>query len=68
LAEIKPLLHENDFEKYSEVFFGTGKYPLWTGYSIGYFLVKKYLKKQKIIKWKEVLKVNPEEILESRDY
>lgn len=67
LAEIKHFLHENDFEKYSEVFFGTGKYALWSGYSIGYFLVKKYLEKQKTINWKEVLKVNPEEILESRD-
>ena len=61
--EIKPILKENDFDKYSEVFFGTGKYPLWTGYTIGYFLVRKYLDKKETTKWKELLKINPKEIL-----
>lgn len=68
LEEIKPFLHKNDFEKYGEVFFGTGRYPLWSGYSIGYFLVKRYLEKRKTINWKELLKINPEEILKSIGY
>ena len=63
--EIKPILKENDFDKYSEVFFGTGEYPLWAGYTTGYFLVKKYLDKQETIKWKELLKINPKEILKN---
>jgi len=63
LKEIKPVLHKNNFKKYNEIFFETGKHPLWSGYSIGYFLVKKYLEKQKTINWKELLKINPEEIL-----
>jgi len=61
--EIQPILDQNNFEKYSEIFFGTGKYPLWTGYTIGYYLVKRYLKKQESVDWKELLKMNPEKIL-----
>ena len=51
--------------KYSEIFFGTGKYPNWTGYTIGYYLVKSYLKskyKNRKIDWKEVFETKPLEI------
>lgn len=61
--EIKNVLKENDFDKYSEIFYGTGKYHLWTGYTIGYFLVKKYLEKQKEINWYELLRMDPGRIL-----
>lgn len=30
---------------YHRWFFGTGKFPRWTGYSLGYFLVSEYIKK-----------------------
>lgn len=63
LAEIKPFFRENNFNKYSEVFFGTGKYPLWTGYTIGYCIVKNYIKKYPNINWNELLRKNPKEIL-----
>ena len=63
LTEINPLIKENNFEKYSEIFFGTGKYPLWAGYTIGYLLVKRYLEKFPNSDWKELLRKNPEDIL-----
>lgn len=61
--EIKEILNENDFNKYSEVFYGTGKYPLWTGYTLGYYLVKRYIKKHPEIKWDDLLKINPLKII-----
>jgi len=53
-----------NFDKYNEVFYGTGKYPLWAGYTIGYYLIEEYLKKQEAINWNELLKKDPKEILE----
>lgn len=62
--ELKQNLESKDWKLYQEVFFGKGKYPLWTGYSIGYYIVEDYLKKQKNINWKELLKMSPKKILE----
>jgi len=63
LNEIKDILEENDFEEYNEVFYGTGKYPMWSGYTVGYYLVKKYLQKQKEINWNKLLRKDLGEIL-----
>ena len=60
-------LESEDFEKYAEVFYGTGKYPLWAGYTIGYYLVKKYIHNQKNIDWNSLLRINPKKILEEND-
>lgn len=62
--ELKPKLNKkDDYFTHSEVFFGTGKYPHWAGYSIGYYLIQKYLKGQKNINWKRIIKMPPKEIL-----
>lgn len=60
--ELKEKINKKGFEDYGEVFYGTGKYPLWTGYSIGYHLIKDYLKKANL-SWEGVIKKNPKEIL-----
>jgi len=65
--EIRQLLNkENDYKMHNELFFGIGKYPNWTGYTIGYYLVKEYLSKKfrdDRINWKGVFKIKPQEIL-----
>ena len=38
-ANIKPHLQSEDFSYQMEVMFGSGKYPVWGGYSIGYDIV-----------------------------
>ncbi|MBT4651756.1 hypothetical protein HOC13_04525 [Candidatus Woesearchaeota archaeon] len=48
-----------------EVFYGTGKYPNWTGYSIGYYLVEKYLENKQEVDWNKLLRKDPKEILSS---
>jgi len=45
----KPRLGSREWPDYSELFFGTGRFPNWTGYSMGYYLVEKYLKRKKVL-------------------
>ena len=59
---IKSKLGSRDVNLYSQIFFGTGKYPLWAGYSIGYYLIKSYIKLNNL-NWKELLRKDPKEIL-----
>lgn len=45
LAVVRDKLYSNEYN-YDEMFFnGNDKLPRWSGYSLGYYLVKKYLKK-----------------------
>ena len=45
LSELREQLDSNDYD-YDMVFFnGNDKLPRWSGYSLGYYLVKKYLEK-----------------------
>ena len=61
--EVKDIIKETDFDKYSEIFYGTGKYHMWAEYTIGYYLIKKYLKDKKDIDWNNLLKIDPKKIL-----
>ncbi len=61
--ELKNILEVKDFDKYNEVFYGTGRYPMWAGYTIGYYLIEDYLKNKKNIDWKKLLREDPMKIL-----
>jgi len=61
--ELKNKLDDNSFQTYGEVFFGSGKYPNWTGYAIGYNIIKKYLDENPNVDWNELLRKDPAEIL-----
>ena len=50
---------------YREVFFGSKKYKRWTGYSIGYRLIKDFRKKHPRLSWEEMIKMKPENILKT---
>ncbi len=62
--DLRLKLDSKDFDFYMKVFYGTGNYPSWLGYSLGYYLVKNYLDKLKVINWNILLRKNPKEILE----
>lgn len=62
-TDLKGKLNEDSFDIYNDVFYGAGKYPLWAGYAIGYYLVKNYLENKKNIDWKKLLRENPNKIL-----
>lgn len=61
--KIKPKLKISSDELYRELFFGTGRFPLWSGYAIGYYIVKDYLDKCTDKNWIKILQTNPTEII-----
>ena len=65
LNELKHKLNLKGDDFYYEVFFGKGKYPMWAGYSISYYLVGKYLENKKNVDWDELLRKDPNKILKS---
>ncbi len=64
LKDLNGKLDNYDSDLYRELFFGTGKYPLWTGYSIGYYLVKKYLENLEVVNWSDIFKTDLSEIFD----
>lgn len=62
LEELEKFFESTDENLYSDVFFGTGKYPMWAGYTIGYYLVKKYLETLDMVDWNILLKKDPKKI------
>jgi uncharacterized protein YjaZ len=65
LVSIKRYLNSKDQLLYQRILFGNDKYKRWTGYSIGYWLVKDFIDKNKSLSWEEIMKTNPEDILET---
>jgi len=70
--EIKGDLDSNRLVSYWELFHGkNGKYPRWSGYTIGYYLIEDYLndkyKKDKI-DWKKLFKTPSKEIIDYVSY
>lgn len=64
LHSIKSLLHLKNSSIHQKILFGDKKYKRWTGYSIGYWLVKEFKRKYPKLSWEEVVKTKPEDILE----
>lgn len=63
-ARIRPILHSTNNKDYRDIFFADKKYPLWTGYAIGYQIVKSFLQKLPVVRWTEIIKLPSHEILE----
>jgi len=65
LKEIYLLLNSKDSKTHRAVLFGNDKYERWTGYSVGYWLVKKFRKMNQKLSWEEIIKTKPEDILKT---
>ncbi|MBI2514663.1 hypothetical protein HYV91_00520 [Candidatus Wolfebacteria bacterium] len=63
LGLLKKRLNTKGVKIYREVFFGNKKYKRWTGYSIGYWLIKEFRKRHPKLSWEEIIKTKPENIL-----
>lgn len=61
--KMQPLLDDDDHATYQKVFFGGDDYSLWTGYSVGYYLVKDFLDTRDGLDWQEIIQTPPKEIL-----
>ena len=50
------------------VFFGNKKYICWTGYTIGYHIVKSFLENNLSLGWKEIMARRPKDILSESSF
>ena len=67
--KLKKFLNSKNENLYSQVFLGySNKYPLWSGYAIGYQIMKSYFKHNKNKSWQEVFRLRPWEILKQSKY
>ena len=66
LEKIIPTLNSEAGQDYYNVFvnFDEEPYPLWTGYTIGYYLIERFRKQNKL-NWQELMQVKPNEVLDS---
>ena len=64
-SEVKSenLLQSTDPKIRRGIFFGNEKYTCWTGYTIGYYIVKSFLENNPSLGWKEIMTKQPKEIL-----
>jgi uncharacterized protein YjaZ len=48
-----------DGSDYKNIFFGGGRFKRWTGYSVGYYIVKAFRKEYSDISWEALMKIAP---------
>ena len=60
--QLKPLLWSKSSKLYNEVFYKDDKYPLWTGYSIGYQIVHSFRQKNPKRTWAAIIQMKAEDI------
>ncbi|OGC47601.1 hypothetical protein A2886_02330 [candidate division WWE3 bacterium RIFCSPHIGHO2_01_FULL_42_13] len=60
------LLSDNyTYDDYNKIFFGNDEYAVWTGYSVGYHLVKDFIKNRGSERnWSKIIQMPAKEILE----
>ncbi len=63
LRKSEDLLNSRDQEKIQAFLFGNSEYKRWTGYSVGYWLVKEYMHKNKHVSWDMLMKMDAEAFL-----
>lgn len=62
------LLQSTDPEVHRGVFFGSEKYTRWTGYTIGYHIVKSFLENNPSLSWKEIMTRQPKDIFSGSSF
>lgn len=63
LDSIRSLLRSKSSRIRHDILFGSKQYKRWTGYSVGYWLIKEFRKKHRKVSWEEIMQMNPESIL-----
>lgn len=66
--KIKPKLQSEDISYHMEVMFGSGNFPIWGGYSLGYDIVLTALKTNKKLTAKDWINFGSDKILEQSRY
>ncbi len=63
LKESEGILESRDKKVIGEFLFGNDRYKRWTGYSVGYWLVKEFLKNNINVPWTEIMKMDSQRFL-----
>lgn len=53
---LKDKLNSTDQKLINEILFGNEKYKKWTGYSVGYWIVKKFIEENPTMSWDDLMK------------
>jgi uncharacterized protein YjaZ len=61
-VKIKPYLNSRSGKVYREIFFGSRKFPQWSGYTVSYIIVRKRLSVLKI-SWNEAIKLDSKKLV-----
>lgn len=64
LEKTKELLVSRDKKVIKEFLFGNDVYKKWTGYSIGYWIVKEFIKNNTSLSWDEIMKTELQKFIE----
>lgn len=62
LKTLRGKLQSKSYTLYKNLFFGNEKYTNWTGYTLGYFIVKPFLRKKPNLSWQRIIKLSPKTI------
>lgn len=65
---LKKFFHSRSSRLRSTALFGSRKFKKWTGYSLGYWIVKSFRKGNSNLTWSEIVKLNPEEIFKKSKF
>lgn len=63
LHSLEPHFKSKSLHLIQSVQFGGGEYKRWTGYSVGYWLVREFRKRHKEMPWEELMQVKAEEMI-----
>jgi uncharacterized protein YjaZ len=61
-------LGSKDEKEYFKVFFENKEFPLWSGYSIGYWIVKSFMKNNPKNNWVEIMKIKSDDVLKASNW
>ena len=68
LKKIKNKLKSTSTQIYNSLFFGSKDFKMWSGYTLGYFIVRNFRKKHPKMKWGDIIKMNSLELLKKSGF
>ena len=68
LKKLKNKLNIKANKMHHDLFFGSKDYKMWAGYSLGYYIVKKFRENYPKLKWKEIIKLKSSEVLKKSQF
>jgi uncharacterized protein YjaZ len=68
LKNLKNKLGVKAEKLHQALFFGSGKYKMWAGYTVGYLIVKEFRKRHPNMKWKSIITLKSSVVLKKSKF